>query len=116
VTLRIEGEDGYVLDGTSSMDQISRDPADLARQATSEHQYPDGFALYLGTLFAPTKDRDEPNRGFTHKVGDLVTISSPRLGTLANRVTTSKEAAPWAFGLSALMHNLARRGLLGIPS
>jgi fumarylacetoacetate (FAA) hydrolase family protein len=112
VKLRIEGEDGYVLDGASSMDQISRDPADLARQAMSEHQYPDGFALYLGTLFAPTQDRDEPGRGFTHKVGDLVTISSPRLGTLANRVTTSKQADPWTFGLTALMHNLARRGLL----
>lgn len=112
VSLRIEGEDGYVLDGASSMDQISRDPADLARQAMSEHQYPDGFVLYLGTLFAPTQDRDDPGRGFTHKVGDVVTISSPRLGTLTNRVTTSKAAEPWAFGLSALMHNLSRRGLL----
>jgi fumarylacetoacetate (FAA) hydrolase family protein len=112
VELRIEGEDGYVLDGSSSMNQISRDPADLARQTMSEHQYPDGFALYLGTLFAPVQDRDEPGRGFTHKIGDVVTISSPRLGMLRNQVTTSREAMPWTFGLTALMTNLARRGLL----
>lgn len=112
VKLRIEGEDGYVLDGTSSMREISRDPADLAKQAMSEHQYPDGFALYLGTLFSPIQDRDEPGRGFTHKMGDLVTISSPKLGWLINRVTTSKAAAPWTFGLTALMQNLAQRGLL----
>lgn len=112
VELRIEGEDGYVLEGSSSMDQISRDPADLVRQTMSEHQYPDGFALYLGTLFAPVQDRDEPGHGFTHKVGDIVTISSPRLGMLRNQVTTSREASPWTFGLAALMTNLAQRGLL----
>jgi fumarylacetoacetate (FAA) hydrolase family protein len=112
VELRIDGADGYILEGSSSMSQISRDPAELARQTMSEHQYPDGFALYLGTLFAPVKDRDEPGGGFTHKIGDIVTISSPRLGTLRNQVTTSREAAPWTFGLSALMSNLANRGLL----
>src|ERR1700756_744302 len=94
------------------MDQISRDPLDLVRQAMSEHQYPDGFVLFLGTLFAPTQDRDEPGRGFTHKQGDVVRISSPRLGVLANEVTTSKAAAPWTFGIGALMRNLAARGLL----
>ena len=82
------------------------------RQARSEHQYPDGFALFLGTLFAPVQDRDEPGRGFTHKLGDLVRITSPRLGTLANRVTTSKAAPPWQFGVRDLMHNLAARGLI----
>ena len=112
ITLRIDGEDGYTLDGTSSMAEISRDPLDLARQATSEHQYPDGFVLFLGTLFAPTQDRDEPGRGFTHKPGDLVTIANPQLGRLVNRVTTSKVAAPWTFGIAALMRNLAQRGLL----
>lgn len=112
VAMRITGTDGYVLDGTSSMGEISRDPAELARQAMSEHQYPDGFVLYLGTLFAPVQDRDEAGRGFTHKVGDVVSISSPRLGTLVNRVTTSKEAAPWTSGLIALMHNLSSRRLL----
>jgi len=112
VSLRIEGADGYTLDGTSSMREISRDPVDLARQAMSEHQYPDGFVLFLGTLFAPTQDRDEAGRGFTHKPGDLVTIATPRLGMLANRVTTSKAAAPWDFGIGALMRNLAARGLL----
>ena len=29
--------------------------------------------LYLGTMFAPIKDRDEPGKGFTHKIGDIVT-------------------------------------------
>ncbi|WP_129586436.1 fumarylacetoacetate hydrolase family protein [Sphingomonas montana] len=112
VTLRIEGADGYVLDGASAMDQISRDPDELVRQTLSEHQYPDGFVLFLGTLFAPTKDRDEPGGGFTHKVGDTVAIASPRLGRLVNGVTTSKAAPPWSFGVTALTRNLAARGLL----
>ena len=112
VDLVIEGTDGYRLTGSSSMREISRDPETLVAQALSEHQYPDGFALFLGTLFAPVQDRDEAGRGFTHKPGDLVRISSPRIGTLVNRVTTSKAAAPWTTGIGALMLNLARRGLL----
>lgn len=112
VALVIEGEDNYRLEGESSMDQISRDPVDLCRQAMSEHHYPDGFALFLGTLFAPTQDRDAPGRGFTHKVGDRVRISSPRLGVLENRVATSRDAPAWTFGVSELMRNLSRRGLL----
>lgn len=113
VDLRVEGRDGYVLDGSSSMSQISRDPADLAQQTLNlNHQYPDGFVLFLGTLFAPTDDRDQPGQGFTHKVGDLVSIASPLLGCLHNRVVTSDQAPPWRFGVSALMKNLAQRGLL----
>jgi fumarylacetoacetate (FAA) hydrolase family protein len=112
VDLVIEGRDNYRLEGVSSMDQISRDPLELVRQALSEHQYPDGFALFLGTLFAPTQDRDVAGQGFTHKVGDVVRVSSPRLGTLENEVTTSKAAAPWSFGVGDLMRNLAGRGLL----
>jgi len=94
------------------MREISRDPLELTRQAMSEHQYPDGFVLFLGTLFAPIQDRDAPGRGFTHKLGDRVTIANPKLGRLINIVTTSKAAEPWTFGLSALIHNLAARGLL----
>ncbi len=112
VDLRIDGPEGYVLTGTSTMREISRDPEDLVRQALSEHQYPDGFVLFLGTLFAPVQDRDEPGRGFTHKPGDVVRISTPSLGELANTVTTSKAAEPWAFGIRDLMRNLARRGLI----
>jgi fumarylacetoacetate (FAA) hydrolase family protein len=112
LTLEITGTDGYRLEGRSSMSQISRDPLDLARQTWSEHQYPDGAVLFLGTLFAPTQDRDEPGRGFTHKAGDTVTIRSSRLGSLRNTVTTSSAAAPWAFGIAELMLNLSRRGLL----
>jgi fumarylacetoacetate (FAA) hydrolase family protein len=112
IDLLIEGEDGYRLSGSSNMAEISRDPLDLLAQATSEHHYPDGFALFLGTLFAPTEDRDEPGRGFTHKTGDVVSISSPRIGTLTNVVATSATAAPWRLGIGALMDNLARRGLL----
>ncbi|ESQ79717.1 fumarylacetoacetate hydrolase family protein [Asticcacaulis sp. YBE204] len=110
--LRIDGPEGYVLEGRSSMDQISRDPLELIRQALSEHHYPDGFVLMLGTLFAPTQDRDTPGRGFTHKVGDVVSVSTPKLGKLENRVTTSKDARAWTFGIVALMQNLAQRGLL----
>lgn len=112
VDLAIEGNDGFVLKGRSLMSEISRSPEELVRQALSEHHYPDGFALFLGTLFAPTDDRDEPGRGFTHKVGDIVRISSSRIGTLVNRVTTSDAAAPWQFGMRELMRNLASRGLL----
>jgi fumarylacetoacetate (FAA) hydrolase family protein len=114
VELEIVGEDGFRLQGQSRMSEISRDPRELVRQAMSEHHYPDGFALFLGTLFAPTEDRDEPGRGFTHKVGDEVRISSPKLGALVNRVTTSRDAPPWTFGLRALMHNLSSRGLLSV--
>ncbi|MGK6356463.1 fumarylacetoacetate hydrolase family protein [Sphingomonas sp. DT-207] len=112
VDLEIVGPEGYRLAGTNKMSEISRDPTELVRQALSEHQYPDGFALFLGTLFAPVQDRDHPGRGFTHKPGDVVRISTPRLGALVNRVTTSKAAAPWEFGIRDLMRNLAERGLL----
>lgn len=112
VDLRIDGPEGYTLSGTNKMSEISRDPIELVRQALSEHQYPDGFALFLGTLFAPVQDRDHPGRGFTHKEGDLVRIATPKLGALVNRVTTSKAAPPWAFGIRDLMRNLAARGLL----
>jgi fumarylacetoacetate (FAA) hydrolase family protein len=112
VELVVEGRDNFRLEGASSMDQISRDPEELVRQALSEHHYPDGFALFLGTLFAPVQDRDEPGRGFTHKEGDVVRISTPRLGALVNRVTTSKAAPPWTFGIRDLMRSLASRGLV----
>lgn len=112
VELDIVGQDGFILSGQSRMSEISRDPEELVRQAMSEHHYPDGFVLFLGTLFAPTQDRDEPGRGFTHKIGDEVRISTPRLGTLANTVSTSRDTPAWEFGTRALMRNLMGRGLL----
>ncbi len=113
LSLKVEGEDGYVLNGASNMSKISRDPADLVGQMIGPyHQYPDGAVLFLGTLFAPVEDRDAPGKGFTHKLGDIVTVSSPELGTLANRMTSCDRAAPWTFGASHLMRNLAKRGLL----
>ena len=113
LALHVSGLDGFELRGESSMNRISRDIADLAAQTLGpNHQYPDGAALFTGTAFAPTKDRDTPGEGFTHKLGDLVTIASPRLGMLANRVTTSDKADPWTFGATALMRNLAKRGML----
>jgi fumarylacetoacetate (FAA) hydrolase family protein len=103
----------FSLLGSSSLAKISRDPLDLVAQAIGKnHQYPDGFMLFLGTLFAPTQDRHGPGMGFTHVVGDVVSVSTPTLGTLVNRVTTSDRAEPWTFGVSALMQSLARRGLL----
>ncbi|PDT28583.1 fumarylacetoacetate hydrolase [Rhizobium sp. L9] len=111
--LKVTGEDGFVMHGKSSMSQISRDPTDLVKQTLGpHHQYPDGFMLFLGTLFAPTQDRDAPKQGFTHKIGDVVEISSAGLGTLVNTVRLSTECPPWTFGISALMRNLATRGLL----
>ena len=112
VELLIEGPEGYRLEGTNAMAEISRDPADLVRQTMSEHHFPDGFALFCGTLFAPTQDRDQPGKGFTHKVGDRVSISAPRLGRLTNIVTTSRDAPPWEMGIAAFIRNLASRGLI----
>jgi fumarylacetoacetate (FAA) hydrolase family protein len=117
VDLRVEGGDGFVLRGTSSMDQITRDPLDLVSQTiSSTHQYPDGALLFLGTLFAPIEDRDAAGAGFTHKLGDIVKISSRQLGTLVNRVNHSDRIEPWTFGVRALMANLAARGLLDTAS
>ncbi len=110
LSLKVEGEDGYVLNGASNMSKISRDPAE--KMIGPYHQYPDGAVLFLGTLFAPVEDRDAPGKGFTHKMGDVVTVSSAELGTLANRMTRCDKAAPWTYGASHLMRNLAKRGLL----
>ena len=112
VELEIVGTDNYRLEGKSTMAEISRDPLELVKQTISEHQYPDGFVLYCGTLFAPTQDRDTPGAGFTHKEGDVVRVSTPKLGVLENRVTTCKQAPPWNFGIADLMKNLLKRGLL----
>ncbi len=112
VTLRIEGSDGFELTEVSSMKEISRDPEELlARTHGRHHQYPDGFALFTGTMFAPVMDRDRPGEGFTHHIGDRVTISCPALGTLVNTVTTSERAPAWSTGIRALMENLATRRL-----
>ncbi|WP_428156489.1 fumarylacetoacetate hydrolase family protein [Brevundimonas sp.] len=113
VRLEVEGTDGFVMTGESSMSLISRDPEELVRQTLSAHQYPDGFALYLGTMFAPIDDRDAPGKGFTHKIGDRVRVSSEKLGVLENIVATCDQAPPWQFGVLALIRNLAGRGLLG---
>ena len=112
VELLIEGPEGYRLEGTNVMAQISRDPVELVGQCLSEHHYPDGFVLFCGTLFAPTQDRDVPGAGFTHKVGDVVTIRSKRIGSLTNTVTTSRDAPAWTMGISAFIANLAGRGLV----
>lgn len=113
VTLTIEGPDGFRLDDASHMDRINRDPPDLVKQMIGpHHQYPDGVVLFLGTLFAPTKDRDAPGQGFTHKIGDIVTVAAPELGSLVNRMRRSGDCEPWHFGTSHLMRSLARRGLL----
>jgi fumarylacetoacetate (FAA) hydrolase family protein len=113
LAMRVDGPDGFTLDGSSSIGEISRDPLDLVAQAiNANHQYPDGFVLFLGTMFAPTKDRHGPGQGFTHVVGDVVTVSTPTLGALVNRVDTSDRITPWTFGTAALMRSLAKRGLL----
>jgi fumarylacetoacetate (FAA) hydrolase family protein len=113
VTLTVEGTDGFRLEGSSSIAMISRDPTELVEQMVGRHhQYPDGAVLFLGTMFAPIEDRDTPGQGFTHKVGDIVTIAAPKLGALVNRMRTSDECEPWTFGTGALMRNLAQRGLL----
>ena len=113
IALTVEGPEGFTMTGSSSIGQISRDPLDLASQAIGpHHQYPDGLMLFLGTMFAPTQDRHGPGLGFTHEVGDVVTIATPALGALANRVNYADAIAPWTFGAGALMRNLGARGVL----
>jgi fumarylacetoacetate (FAA) hydrolase family protein len=113
LSMQVTGMDGFVMQGASSLKQISRDPLDLVAQACGpNHQYPDGFMLFLGTMFAPTQDRFGPGQGFTHAVGDVVTVSTPSLGTLANRVNHTDKVAPWTYGAVALMRDLSRRGLI----
>ena len=105
--------DGFRLEGSSSMAQISRDPLELVEHMMgATHQYPDGAMLFCGTMFAPIEDRDAPGAGFTHHLGDVVTVSEARLGALVNRVDFSDRLPPWDFGIVALMNNLAARGLL----
>ena len=113
VSLLVEGPDGFVLRGSSSLSRISRDPLDLAAQTVSAHHgYPDGAMLFLGTMFAPVEDRHAPGQGFTHVYGDRVTISAPKLGALVNRMRRTDACERWTFGAGALMRNLAGRGLL----
>jgi fumarylacetoacetate (FAA) hydrolase family protein len=113
VSLTVRGEDGFVMEGSSSIAQISRDPEDLVRQTIGpNHQYPDGFVLFLGTMFAPTQDRGEPGLGFTHHTGDIVEIAAPQFGRLVNRMRHTHDCEPWTFGIGALMANLAKRGLI----
>jgi fumarylacetoacetate (FAA) hydrolase family protein len=113
VKLSVRGTDGYLLEAVSDMTQISREPEELVRQLMgTHHQYPDGVLLFLGTLFAPVDDREDAGKGFTHRLGDIVEISSPLIGKLVNRVQHSEECEPWTFGTADLMRNLVSRGLL----
>ncbi len=113
ISLTVRGADGFVMQGSSAMSQISRDPLNLVAQTlNANHQYPDGLMLFCGTMFAPTQDRFTAGQGFTHAVGDIVTVSSPKLGSLTNQVNTCDKITPWTYGTRALMHDLALRGLL----
>jgi fumarylacetoacetate (FAA) hydrolase family protein len=113
ISLKVTDDTGFLMQGASSMSQISRDPLDLVAQTiNANHQYPDGFMLFCGTMFAPTQDRLKPGQGFTHAVGDSVTVSSPKLGALTNHVNHCDQIAPWTYGSRALMRDLAQRGLL----
>ncbi|MBT4687293.1 MAG: fumarylacetoacetate hydrolase family protein [Rhodospirillaceae bacterium] len=113
VSLSVTGADGFELQGQSSIAEISRDLGDLAAYACGAHnQFPDGLLLFTGTMFAPTEDRDAPGQGFTHHLGDIVTIANPLLGSLTNQINHTDKIPPWTFGIGALMKNLAGRGLL----
>jgi fumarylacetoacetate (FAA) hydrolase family protein len=110
ITLEVRGPEGFVLHGASSLTQISRDPADIVGQTINEnHQYPDGFVLFLGTMFAPIQDRFAKGQGFTHVENDLVTVATPKLGRLTNRMRHSGDCEPWKFGLTELFAALMRR-------
>lgn len=110
LSLKVQGPEGFVMQGSSALNQISRDPLDLVAQAMGPyHQYPDGMVLFLGTMFAPTQDRHGPGQGFTHVVGDVVRIATPLLGSLVNQVSTCEQAPAWTYGVAALMRDLAQR-------
>ena len=109
----VEGPERFRMEGRSNMKAISRDPADLVAQTIGpHHQYPDGFVLFLGTMFAPIQDRHGPGQGFTHVVGDVVTIKSKQLGSLVNVVDHTDKVPVWQFGAGALLRSLAERDLL----
>jgi fumarylacetoacetate (FAA) hydrolase family protein len=113
IETRVDGPEGFAVEGRYALAQISRDPLELVRHAMgTHHQYPDGMMLFLGTAFAPTQDREAPGRGFTHRLGDVVSIRAKPLGTLVNRVNHCHRIAPWTFGVTALMRNLSERGLI----
>lgn len=113
VSLTVKGEDGFELNGSSSMSQISRTPQSLVEATIGRHhQYPDGLVLYLGTMFAPVQDRDGAGKGFTHKIGDVVTISAAGLGALQNRVNLSTKCPPWTYGASHLLRDLSAADLI----
>ena len=113
VALEVDGPEGFVLRGASTMTKISRPPLDLVKATIGpHHQYPDGFVLFCGTVFAPTQDRDHKGSGFTHKHGDVVSVANPKLGALINTVRSTDQCPPWTFGVSDLMRNLAARGLI----
>ena len=113
LALHIAGADGFAFTGRSSMGEISRDPLEIVQQTIGPyHQYPDGLMLFLGTMFAPTVDRFAGGKGFTHALGDIVSVATPALGALVNRVNHCDKIPPWSFGTSALMKNLAKRGVL----
>jgi fumarylacetoacetate (FAA) hydrolase family protein len=113
VDLTVQGLDGFRLEGFSSIAEISRDPEELVGAMMGRHhQYPDGAVLFLGTLFAPVEDRGAPGKGFTHEIGDMVTIRAGKLGALINRMQWSTDCEPWTFGTGQLMRNLAKRGVL----
>jgi fumarylacetoacetate (FAA) hydrolase family protein len=111
LAMEVRGASGFVMRGSSSMSQISRDPLELVKHVIgAHHQYPDGVMFFLGTMFAPIQDRHGPGQGFTHEIGDIATVSTPSLGMLVNRVNTSDKIPPWTYGARALMRDLARRG------
>lgn len=113
VSLQVTGNDGFEMTGESPMEAISRSPENLVSQLRNRnHQYPDGAVLFLGTMFAPVKDRRGAGQGFTHEVGDRVEIATPLLGRLVNWVDRTDACPEWTFGTRALMKNLAERGLL----
>jgi fumarylacetoacetate (FAA) hydrolase family protein len=111
IQLSVTGKDGFTMKGTNSVAEISRTLPDLIKAVHGTyHQYPDGFALYTGTLFSPTDDRDVPGSGFTHKAGDRVEISSPHLGSLVNTTEETEKLKPWVFGIREMFNYLTKIG------
>jgi fumarylacetoacetate (FAA) hydrolase family protein len=107
MALQVDGPDGFTLSGTNAVGSLSRTFERLISAAWGpHHHYPDGFVLFTGTLFAPTEDRGEEGSGFTHRLGDVVTISSPELGSLVNPVGRAEDLPDWSYGIGALLEDV----------
>lgn len=107
IELHILGLDGFELNAECDLKDISRSFESLVSATIGQHhQYPDGFALFTGTPFAPKQDRTVEGLGFSHQPGDVVTIKCAQLGRLVNTTGISEELPAWTYGIRSFLRYL----------